>query len=380
MVFNSYEQDAARLPMKLPGSSGHSIPQPSESQMFDFDTLPRVAQTSKMPMDFATYLLSSSPPASNLDLLSLAFSPEAARRWEEEQQEIAEKDYNYEGCMNGVNIDTNGNYRQNLRKHRQGIKPIIIKKDEITSDGETSETSTDSGRVTPTSPCSPRINKKVSFADHKGFALATVRIMTEPSDQPPCIAADVIRSITKGAEPVASGLPPYKLAFSQPASDYMAFREKVDRLSVSLENVILRDYNVLGTIKVKNICFDKRVFVRVTFDSWVTSQDIEAKYVQPYGGNLVHNFDTFSFEFEIDTHSDTNKKVQFAVCFETPTGQNWDNNSGANYEIIPTDFSSPHPNHLMESLPKCTSSSLKKVDSWSEYSCWKHVDTSSPYY
>jgi hypothetical protein len=146
----------------------------------------------------------------------------------------------------------------------------------------------------------------------------------------PCVIQETTKS---ESEPVTSGLPPYKLAFSQPT--YIAFREKVDRCNVSLENIILRDYNILGTIQVKNVCFEKRVFVRVTFDSWVTSQDVEAKYVQPYGGNLVYNFDRFSFQFEIDTHSDINKKVQFAVCFETPTGQHWDNNSGANYELVP---------------------------------------------
>lgn len=345
-----------------------------DSQMYDLDTLPRMAPT-KMPMDFATYLLSSSPPASNLELLSLAFSPEAARQWEEEMNSQNDTC----SLMNGENCDSNGNFTENLRQVRRGIKSIIIRKDELSSDGDTSEASSDSGRVTPTSPCSPKPNKKVSFADHKGLALATVRIMTEPSDQPPSLSSEVMKSITKGEQPVASGLPPYKLAFSQPASDYMKFRDKIEKGNICLENVILRDYSVLGTVKVKNVCFEKRVFVRVTLDSWVTSHDVEAKYVQSYGGNLVHNYDTFSFEFEIDTHSDTNKKVQFAVCFETPAQQFWDNNDGANYEIIPTDFSAPHPNHYME-LPKSTDPSLKHVDSWTEYSCWKNVDTSSPYY
>lgn len=340
--------------------------------MLDLETVPRMAP--KMPMDFASYLLSSSPPASNLELLSLAFSPEAAREW----AEASNRDSN--DCQNGNGCDANGNLTNNFVRRRKAIKPIIIKKDENNSDCDTSEASSDSGRVTPTSPCSPRTNKKVSFADHKGFALATVRIMTEPSDHPPSLREDVMKSITKDEEAVVSGLPPFKLKFTQPASDYMAFRDKIEKNCVSLENVILRDYSVLGTIKVKNVCFDKHVFIRCTFDSWKSSQDIEAKFVQPYGGNLVQNFDTFSFEFEIDSQTDTkSNKVQFAVCFETPSGQHWDNNSGANYEIVPTDFSL-EGEHNGKTLPTSTCSSLKKVSAWSEYRCWQHVDTSSPYY
>ncbi|XP_060603197.1 protein phosphatase 1 regulatory subunit 3B-like isoform X2 [Ruditapes philippinarum] len=342
-------------------------------QMLDLETVPRMA---KMPMDFATYLLSSSPPATNLELLSLAFDPEAAREWAQSRANNQQNnnEQNNECQFNGC--DEN----RNFVSRRKAIKPIIIKKDDTQNEcDDMSEASCDSGRVTPTSPCSPRTSKKVSFADHRGLALVTVRIMTEPSDHPPKLAAEVMKSITNGEKAVVSGLPPYKLKFTQPASDYMAFRDKIEKNCISLENVILRDYTVLGTIKVKNICFDKRVFVRCTFDSWNSSQDFEAKFVQPFGGNLVHNFDTFSFEFEIDSHCDTQNKVQFAVCFETPSGQHWDNNSGVNYEILPTDFSSADE-YTTESLPTSTLSTRTKVDSWSEYSCWRHVDTSSPYY
>lgn len=340
--------------------------------MLDLETVPRMAP--KMPMDFASYLLSSSPPASNLELLSLAFSPEAAREWAE-----ASNQENNE-CQLANGCDANGNLNNSFIRRRKAIKPIIIRKDENSEDCDLSEASCDSGRVTPTSPCSPRTNKKVSFADHKGFALATVRIMTEPSDHPPRIREDVMQSITKDEQAVVSGLPPFRLKFTQPASDYMAFRDKIEKNCISLENVILRDYFVLGTIKVKNICFDKRVFVRCTFDSWKSSLDFEAKYVQPYGGNLVHNFDTFSFEFEIDSQIDTtSNKVQFAVCFETPSGQHWDNNTGANYEIVPTDFK-VEGEHSGKPLPSSTHTTFKNVNSWSEYSCWRHVDTSSPYY
>lgn len=45
---------------------------------------------------------------------------------------------------------------------------------------------------------------------------------------------------------------------------------------MSLENVIVKDEDslVVGTIKVKNVGFEKEVVVRVTFDDWQSQQDI----------------------------------------------------------------------------------------------------------
>jgi len=351
--------------------------------MLDLDTVSRRAN--KMPVDFATYLLSSSPPATNLELISYAFSDEARQDWERAQAENNCNNNNLDNDLENINKDLNKiNIQNGHTKHRtlrfNGLKPIIIRKDELNSDGELSDTSSspNSGRVTPTSPCSPRSNKKVSFADHRGYALATVRIMTEASDQPPKLKEDVLQVITKGATASVSSLPPFKLTFVQPASDYMAFRDKIDKCNVSLENVILRDYNVLGTIKVKNICFDKRVFLRLTKDNWCSSQDIEAKYVQPFGGNLVHNFDTFSFEFDIDPQKDANRPLLFAVCYEAGSSQFWDNNSGANYEIVPTDFNADVQPEAP--LPTSTVPTLNRRGSLTDYGCWHHVDTSAPYY
>mgnify|MGYP000379145296 FL=1 len=347
--------------------------------MLDLDTVTRGAPN--MSVDFAQYLLSTSPPASSLELLSYAFSPEAARNWSQNRKNETklEQNNNIEKIDNDFSkLNINGKVKRSAKE----IKSIIIRKEDAEEDCDWSDSASahSSGRATPTSPCSPKINKKVSFADHRGLALTTVRIMSEPSDQPPRLGPEVFKSITKGAEAVGSGLPPFKLHFQQPASDYMAFREKIERSYVSLENVILRDYNVLGTIKVKNICYDKRVLVRCTFDSWKTSQDYEAKYVKPFGGGMAVNFDTFSFEFDIDSQTSNSQIVQFAVCFETPTGQHWDNNTGDNYQILPTDFNS-HQLHLnMAVLPTSTQSTLNRVDSWTEYGCWNHVDTTSPYY
>ena len=344
------------------------------------DTVPqRMAQ--KMPVDFATYLLSSSPPATNLELLSFAFSENARKTWTQSlqrentrHQQIGEID-----DVEEVESESVWNKQQTLPKlARNRLKPIIIKKDDLSSDGESlSNSRNTSGNVTPTSPCSPRLGKKVSFADHRGYALATVRIMTEASDQPPNLTSEILKSIKRGAKADAAGLLPFKLRFSQPASDYMAFRDRIDKNFVSLENVILRDYNVLGTVKVKNICFEKHIFIRCSFDSWESSHDIEAKFVPSVGCMSHSGMDTFSFEFDIETH--VNSVIQFAVCYEIPGKQYWDNNSGENYQIVPTDFNAPHPPHN-HSWTTDVSFQSQHADGWTQYGCWNHVDTSAPYY
>ena len=335
----------------------------SDFPMLETVIQPRQRMEAAMPVDFTTYLLSSSPPATNIEFISYAFSHEAARNFQ---------------------LEHNGFTRPSpaeIRRKRNNIKPIILRNTDILnnncfSDGENSTPS--SGTVTPTSPSSPgRLRKKVSFADHKGLALATVRIMSEPSDQPPRLGPNIIDSIAKGVNTDDSDEPPFELKFGQPASDYLAFRDKIEKNCVSLENVILRDYNVLGTIKVKNICFDKKVFARCTFDSWSTSLDIEAKYVQPPGDSSGHSVDTFSFELDIPVDFDSTKKIQFCVCFQTPTGEHWDSNNGENYEISPRKYI---PKPIQNLFPSSNTQTLHRVSSWTEYACWNHVDTSTPYY
>ena len=49
----------------------------------------------------------------------------------------------------------------------------------------------------------------------------------------------------------------YSLNFNQPASDYVRFRQKIENERVSLETVLLNRFQINGTIKVKNVHFQK---------------------------------------------------------------------------------------------------------------------------
>lgn len=331
----------------------------SESQVVSYSRF-------EMPVDFTSYLLASSPPASSFDFLNFSKQLDNTRL-----------------SLNGY-VYTDSSLSSSLCALRQkratkkppDLKPIITNCNN--SQTEDPESSSDSNSRSSTPPTSPgKSKKKVSFADHKGMALASVKIMTEPSDVPPQLKLEVLAAVRQGATAGVSDQPPLVLKFPQPASDYLAFRDQLEQNCVSLENVILRDYKVLGTIKVKNISFEKRVLVRVTFDTWETFSDFEGLYVagQPTSSQ---NIDTFSFEFDVPTNLAHNTEINFAVCFEANGKQYWDSKNGENYKIAVSSETG-----FIVQLPEqkqLDNQPLRNVDSWTEYSAWNKADTSIPYW
>lgn len=169
----------------------------------------------------------------------------------------------------------------------------------------------------------------------------------------------------------------YSLNFGQPAIDYFKFRQRLEENSMSLENVLLNGFQINGTVKVKNISFEKKVFIRCSFNKWKDYQDYEASYVtsdffsgsnsmdSPSGSSYsaafcgtnnvpVHKeYDTFRFEFKLPKHaepdamtrpsannykSNITASIEFCICYQSGAGNNmrefWDSNGGSNYEIL----------------------------------------------
>lgn len=193
------------------------------------------------------------------------------------------------------------------------------------------------GTLPPTSSTHTEPNKtrkKVIFADDEGLSLTEVRVMSEPSNVPPYWSIKFLEQITQG---LVSPQPAdqWTVDFKQPASDYLTFRQKIEREFVSLENVIVKDDEsiIVGTVKVKNISFEKEVVVRVTWDDWKSQQDIYCTYARAYGpvtttAHVV--FDTFSFKITLPPSS---KRLEFCICYRAKTQEYWDNNDNKNYTI-----------------------------------------------
>ncbi|XP_017774054.1 PREDICTED: protein phosphatase 1 regulatory subunit 3C [Nicrophorus vespilloides] len=238
-----------------------------------------------------------------------------------------------------------------------------------------SDDSSSSGDEDPTSPS--RLKKRVVFADDKGMSLTHVRFMTEPSHLPPH-ADKVIRYASNGARHVTTPptipSPPtesWEITFSQPASDYLRFRKAVDMNKVSLENVIIKesDSYVMGTVKVSNIAFEKEVVVRCSTDNWCTHEDVLCRFVSNYTGSSIYAiYDTFSFKLPLP--KTTSRTLEFCICYRCGGQEFWDNNDNLNLTRSLQKVTTLQPSDIFNT----------KVDSWSEFASWTHLDTTNPYW
>ncbi|GAB0087422.1 Protein phosphatase 1 regulatory subunit [Sergentomyia squamirostris] len=234
---------------------------------------------------------------------------------------------------------------------------------------------------------SGRTKKRVIFADDKGLELVQVKVMSEPSNVPPFWSLQFLAHVTQG---MISPVPPeqWVVDFQQPASDYLAFRQKLELKNVSLENVIVKENDsiVMGTVKVKNLHFSKEVIVRATWDNWKSQEDIFCVFSKVSGASGAYVlYDTFSFRLTLPPSS---KTLEFCVCFRCNDTEFWDNNDGKNYTLSKRMSDKAADTLVGFDRPKkvdmtnCTITSTRgqaiKVPSWTEVSSWNQAE--SPYW
>ncbi|XP_037077514.1 protein phosphatase 1 regulatory subunit 3C-like isoform X2 [Pollicipes pollicipes] len=214
-------------------------------------------------------------------------------------------------------------------------------------------------------------DKRVVFADDRGMPLVQVRWMREPSHMPPRWTARFLRQVT-GVEspPPPSQRPRWTLDFAQPAADYTRFCERLDAANVALEHAVYKELEdrVAGSIKVKNLHFEKQVLVRVSEDGWRTSRDVEATYVPAAGGGAAL-YDRFAFTLPLPARG---SRVTFCVCFRGPAGEFWDNNNGHNFSVS-------------RQKPAPAAGTVRdiyraQVDNWSSFSSWSDEFGGGPYW
>lgn len=236
--------------------------------------------------------------------------------------------------------------------------------------------------------------KTETFLTSLLFASSQVRVMTEPSNVPPPFTFQFLAQVTRGitAEVVPE---PWEVTFQQPASDYLDFRKRLDTGNVSLENVIVRESEdiVVGTVKVRNIAYHKEVFVRSTSDEWLTHEDAYCTFVNNNSNLSAATayalYDTFSFRLTLPPRS---FRIEFCVCFRCEGAEYWDSNSGKNYVLLKKSSSNDDVSLLLklrhsnsDSLPsqnavRCADAVHVKLDSWSEFASWNHLDNNTPYW
>ncbi|XP_060896359.1 protein phosphatase 1 regulatory subunit 3C-B-like [Labrus mixtus] len=183
--------------------------------------------------------------------------------------------------------------------------------------------------------------KKVVFADMKGMSLTAIHVFSKFDDEPyrnkRCggtaedLQFDMIDLEAATMDLKISAVRSLVLDFKQPSADYLDFRNRLIKNSVCLENCSLQERSLTGTIKVRNIGFEKSVQLRTTFDSWVSFTDIECTFM-----NNVYSCqdtDTFAFVLELPTHIPPQNRIEFCICFKVQDQIFWDNNDGKNYVL-----------------------------------------------
>uniref|UniRef100_A0A8C6URI1 Protein phosphatase 1 regulatory subunit n=1 Tax=Neogobius melanostomus TaxID=47308 RepID=A0A8C6URI1_9GOBI len=175
-----------------------------------------------------------------------------------------------------------------------------------------------------------RKNKKqVTFADHKGLSLTMVKVFSEFNDQIDIPVS--VQEMLNAAISQATEVDKLVLDFPQPSSDYLRFRQCLENNYVCLEHCVLKEKVLAGTIKVKNVSFEKSVKMRMTFDSWKSHTDTECKYIKDTYPTSYS--DTFSFELSLPENLRLHEHIEFAISYEVAGCEYWDSNEGKNYCI-----------------------------------------------
>ncbi|XP_071338604.1 protein phosphatase 1 regulatory subunit 3C-B-like isoform X1 [Trachinotus anak] len=186
----------------------------------------------------------------------------------------------------------------------------------------------------------PVKNRRVVFADSRGLSLTAVREFSDEEEQADLDLLPSLQGLGSMTEDgysytVSTCCPGtrLKLGFSQPSADFQAFRAKLAESMVILENCSVTEQALQGTVRVRNISFQKDVRVRITFDSWQSCKDVPCTYLQKrFGGPQT---DIFEFDIAIPKVLDAKRKIEFCLSY-LPGGQSepfWDNNNGQNYSI-----------------------------------------------
>nr|XP_020492635.1 protein phosphatase 1 regulatory subunit 3B [Labrus bergylta]XP_029133737.1 protein phosphatase 1 regulatory subunit 3B [Labrus bergylta] len=177
---------------------------------------------------------------------------------------------------------------------------------------------------------SRRVKKQVTFADHRGLALTKVKIFSQFND-----LIDVPVSVQEMFSSPLCAAPEEDelvLDFTQPSSDYLSFRQQLEQQLVCLEHCVLKERALAGTVKVKNVNFEKSVKLRMTFDTWRSHADVDCVYVKNTYSTSYS--DTFSFTASLPSLLGPLEHVEFAVCYQVGGAEYWDSNHGNNYRIV----------------------------------------------
>lgn len=116
-------------------------------------------------------------------------------------------------------------------------------------------------------------------------------------------------------------------------------RNRLKFQQVCLETCSIQDRLLSGTVQVRNVSFEKSVWLRVTFDSWRSFEDVAGLFLNNIYG--CPDIDTFSFSVLIPEVLEPPHRMEFCIRYQTGDQTFWDNNRGENYRLVAADSKGP---------------------------------------
>ncbi|XP_006896988.1 PREDICTED: protein phosphatase 1 regulatory subunit 3D [Elephantulus edwardii] len=193
------------------------------------------------------------------------------------------------------------------------------------------------GAGTPGAACRPGCSRqlRVRFADALGLELAQVKVFSAGDD--PAVPLHVLSRLSINADLCCSSqdleftLQCLVPDFTQPV-DAADFGERLQRQFVCLERVTCSDLGVCGTVRVRNVAFEKHVAVRYTFSDWHSTHEVAARWRGPASEEGTH--DIFAFSLPVPSFLlALGSRMHFALRYRVAGTEHWDNNDGHNYSL-----------------------------------------------
>ncbi|XP_067401659.1 protein phosphatase 1 regulatory subunit 3C-B-like [Emydura macquarii macquarii] len=228
-----------------------------------------------------------------------------------------------------------------------------------------------------------RPKKKVVFADMKGLSLTAVRFFSK-IEEDLCDLQQALCDLSRFRPTLRDlGLETkrYSLDFPQPAANYAAFRSRLHGNLVCLEHCLIQERSLAGTVQVRNIGYEKKVQLRITFDSWRSFRDVCCQYMHNTYGAADGDTDTFSFEVALPKAPSLCAPIEFCIAFQCGQRTYWDNNGGSNYKIRHTSSLS------LSQLVKSSSAAGEQLGTskaaalvLSHLQTWRRLESHGPYW
>jgi len=195
-----------------------------------------------------------------------------------------------------------------------------------------------SARRRPSSmPGTPTFSKAVHFdshLEHVRHFLQVDRPLAVSAGSSPVEAYESDGEFPFGDEATARG-PPFEWEivvsnFPAETPQRLALPIRVERVFLSADNK-----NLIGSVAVANLAYNKNVVARFTLDYWKTTSEVVAEYNhdirQP---KHADGYDRFHFNIKLADQANLEAKTMFFCVKYTVNGQEyWDNNDWTNFQV-----------------------------------------------